>query len=564
MQRSLVPSSNLGPGLSKLFSKKQVGTKFKNVYSVKQFVRASQAIIIFVILMLSISCCGNSGEEQDLVIESGHTKVIEDSKIVLNGSIIVEPDATLIIRKSDITINSHYKNQYWIKVYSGATLIVEDSILREGPVPGLGEVGKFGRIDDFRLGETCIEPRGENTTIVLRNTSSELRIGAGNGRIIIDSSYISIIFWRPSSNEMRISNSSIALLHIWLHGGKEEEVNLSHLCPQEKGDFNVSIENSTLEVRNCSVQRYAVAIWVPPGDTRCRKDVTIEDSELSEIFIVFPIGTDVTLTDMKPGLYKEWDIHDVLKGDIPWNLTLINVSLQKWKIDFHGKAEISDSEFHLDTWGNVNVVVRDSRIVSNLHSRGGYVRLINTTISDFQGLTCVRFLNGSDVLGYMPAYIYEFVNSTIGPNAELSFTDEGIHVVFKGNLTMKLSLDKIHWFAGTLTRDYEVILLDENDKPQPNRKVSLYLDNYLLWEKSTDEKGVIHFNLTFNKDNHAEKYLLTASCGENVTREIWLLSDTPIVIRKGEESQATPFCFAISIVAIVFAEILLKISRKRI
>ncbi|HEX17656.1 MAG TPA: hypothetical protein ENG60_04535, partial [Thermoplasmatales archaeon] len=97
----------------------------------KPFVRISSAIIIFVILMLSISCCGNSGEEQDLVIKSGQTKVIEDSKMVLNGSIIVEPDATLIIRNSDITINSHYKNQYWIKVYSGATLIVENSILRE-------------------------------------------------------------------------------------------------------------------------------------------------------------------------------------------------------------------------------------------------------------------------------------------------------------------------------------------------------------------------------------------------------------------------------------------------
>ena len=525
--------------------------------------RISSAIIIFVILMLSISCCGNSGEEQDLVIKSGQTKVIEDSKMVLNGSIIVEPDAILIIRNSDIAINSRYKNQYWIKVYSGATLIVENSILREGPVPNLGEVGKFGKIEDFRLGETCIEPRGENTTIILRNTTSELRIGAGNGKIIIDSSYLSIIFWRPSSpNEMKISDSSIALLHIWFYGNKEEKVNLSHLCPQEKGDFNISIENSTLEVRNCSVQRYAVAIWVPPGDRRCRKDVTIRDSELSEIFIVFPIGTDITLIDMKPGFYEKWNIYDVLRGEIPWNLTLINVSLHKWKIDFHGEAEISNSAFHLDTWGDVDVVVKDSEIVSNLHSRGGYVRLINTSISDPQGLTGVRFLNGSDVLGYMPAYIYEFENSTIGPNAELSFTDEGIHVVFKGNLTMKLSLDKIHWFAGTLTREYKIILLDENDKPLPNRKVSLYLDNDLLWEKTTDEKGVICFNLTFNKDNYAEKYLLTASFdGKNVTREVWLLSDSPIVIRKGEESQATPFCFAISMIAILFAEILFKRSK---
>ena len=195
---------------------------------------------------------------------------------------------------------------------------------------------------------------------------------------------------------------------------------------------------------------------------------------------------------MNPGFYDDWNIYDVMNGSgIPWNLTLKNVHLSKWKLDFHGNAEIYDSEFHLDTWGNATVVVRNSTIVSNHHSRGGDIKFIDCLISDRPWhFTGVRFLYGADVLNYMPEYVYEFENTVIDPYAKLSVTDDRINITFRGNLSVELNPDKIYWFGGTILREYPVIAIAGNSTPLSNQTIVLFTsDGKKIWKKQQIKMG---------------------------------------------------------------------------
>ena len=508
-----------------------------------------------------------------LTVESGETRIIENQKLIIDGDVVIKPNGRLIIRNSDVAVNSHYKNQYWVRVKEKASLLVENSILREGPVPGVSDVGRYGAIENFRFGETIMYTEKENSRIVIRNSTTELRIGGDTGNITIDSSYCGIVVWTPFSGlKMNLLDSNVQMLHVWLRGNKSENIYLSNLGKSKnRSNLHLEVERGELNIENVSLQRCSIALWVPPGGRDCRKDVKIENSTLSEIFAVFPVGSNITLHSMKPGFYDDWNIYDVMDGSgIPWNLTLKNTHLSKWKLDFHGNAEIYDSEFHLDTWGNATVVVRNSTIVSNHHSRGGDIKFIDCLISDRpEHLTSVRFLYGVDVLKYMPKYIYEFENTVMGPYAEISVTDDKINITFKGNLSMELTYDKIHWFGGTITREYSVVAMIDNSTPLPNQTIALFTsDGEKIWEKTTDEKGMIFFNLTFNKENYENEFLLeTKIYNKSISREIGFLSDTPILLsveysEPNKPPEFSGFSFLIAIIALVIAVYLIHTKVK--
>lgn len=489
------------------------------------------ATLTVALLVFTLPVCA----AEDLVVGSGDTLVIENETRVIEGSIILEQDSTLIIRDSDITVNSHYKNQYWVRVGSGATLLVEGSVLREGPVPNLPVLGSFGGIENFRFGETVIEPE-EGAQVVLRNSTSELRIGPGEGSsVVLESSYLSILFWRSlPSVSTTVENSGIQMIHIWLNGENEENVELVGLRGGEELDLDLSVEGASLAVENSWVGRYSVALWMGYPNADCRKHVVIKDSELSEIFAVFPKGSEVRLWGIGPGFFENWNMHDNMEENgVPWSLCLENVSLEKWKLDFHGTAEIEDSRFHLDTWDRAEVTVRRSTIVSNHHTRGGHIRFIDSVVSDREDHpTGVRLLYQPFTENYDPVYVYEFENSALGPYAEFEFTDDNIACEFRGELEMLVPPELIHWFGGTVGREFPIAVVDANGKPVAGAKLELCTqNNQLVWEGETGEDGSTSVTLVFGKDNYEQKFELKCWFeNEELQTTLSFFSSTPIIL----------------------------------
>jgi len=351
-------------------------------------------------------------------------------------------------------------------------------------------------------------------------------------------------------------------MHIWLHGDRKERIQLSNLQPDKNQNLHLFIENSTLHIENSQILRYSLALWSAYPLNNCRKDVTIQNSQLSEIFAVFPKGSNIKLWNIKPRFFENWDIHQNMEGKgVPWNLKLKNVYVNKWKLDFHGIAEVDNSIFHLDTWDRANVTVENSIIVSNHHTRGGYIKLVNSVISDRpEYFTGVRFLYQPITEIYNPLYIYELENSTLGPYAELSISDDRIHVILKGDFSIKIPPEKVHWFGGTITREFKVIVLDGNNKPLSNQTLVLLTSNgEEIWRKSTNRNSLLYFNLTFNKENYKKAFLLQVVNNSEISKKVSFFTDTPIILSKVEGKTAnainiisSSICFVVLVVIILY------------
>jgi len=493
-------------------------------------------LFLIIIVLILFQAEGAAAKKiNGLVVRSNEARIIENQELIVEGDITVEPNGKLIIRNSNVTLNSHYKNQYWIRVRDGGSLEIENSILRDGPVPGLAEIGNFGKINNFRLGESVLSAEGTNSKVLIRSSTVEVRPLGDSGTITIESSYCGIVVWTPFGGlKMNISNSNVQLLHIWIRGEKQENVYLSNLGKSGSVNLHLNIEKGVLNVDNTLIKRSSVALWVPPGERDCRKNVIIENSDLEEIFAVFPEGTNIKIWNMRPGFYQDWNIYDTMNGTgLPWNLTLKNVKLNKWKLDLQGIAEVENSIFHLDTWNSSNVVVKNSRIVANHHSRGGEVKFINTEISDSTHSTDVRLIYQPSVNKvYNPVYYYEFDNSTIGPDAAIEITDDNIHAVFRGNLSVKLLPENVYWFGGTITREYNIISRDGSDQTF----ILFDPDGNEVWEKTIGESGMLLFNLTFDKNNYTEEFSLKTIINNlTIVKKVGFFTGTPIVISSANE-----------------------------
>jgi len=77
------------------------------------------SIVFLVSVLFFLQKTLASTEMNGLVVENNQVKIIENQRLIIEGNIIIKPNGTLIIKNSDITLNSHYKNQYWILINSG-------------------------------------------------------------------------------------------------------------------------------------------------------------------------------------------------------------------------------------------------------------------------------------------------------------------------------------------------------------------------------------------------------------------------------------------------------------
>jgi len=508
------------------------------------------------IVLLSFGIASAEEIQGDLVISED--TVMEGEKLVINGDLTIEEGRTLIIRNSEITINSRHKNEYWIRIRPNATLIVENSKLYEGLKQGINEV--WIGLNRIRLGETVIATEDESSKLIMKNTISELRVQV-DGEVEIDSSRVGIVFWRSLSGKLRAKNSEIGLMHIWFGGGPERMV-IKNLKPGSRQNLNLTTsEGGSLSLQDTTVAMYSLSLWGIYEEV-CEKELVVEDSELAEIFVVFPAGSSVELEGMRPQLYDDWNIyHNPKVENLTWNLTLRNVRLGKWKIDIQGRAVIRDSYFHLDTWGSENepeVEVEDSTIIT-MHTRGsGYLRFKDVVFSKPEKAP-IRFLYNLEDKQTTKPLVMEFERCTIGPDALIevgrAYEDES-RIILKGNLSLRIPEEEVYWFEGRIDREYSVLVAHENGTPIANPDFIL-LDskgNEVL-RGSTNENGVAFFFVNFTNENWNESWTLYFP-SYNVTKEIGFLTDTPVLITPESEASFSPLLIPFFLMIILLLHLL--------
>jgi hypothetical protein len=252
----------------------------------------------------------------------------------------------------------------------------------------------------------------------------------------------------------------------------------------------------------------------------------LENSVVGEFWLEFPLISDVKIIGLKPGLYTEWNMYESIQGRLEYNLTLINTTIEKWKLIFHSsKAELENVEAHIDTWDQASISIKDSKIVIHHNYGSKYTKISNSYIA-FHLLIVYKEVPGAGVTG--GKHFIDFENSTL----DLEYIEVACdYAVIKGNVSI-ISTPYVNFQTGIIVREFPLIVGDQYGNPLFNASINLVdPESKSVWSGMTDQKGKALFNITFTKDNYSKQWRLTATINSmNVSKGIGFLTSTPIVL----------------------------------
>jgi len=460
----------------------------------------------------------------DLIIEGSETYVIEDTKFIIEGNIIVKDNASLVIKRSYILINNTYEQQYWVVIQDFATLWIEDSELTTG----------------FRTGRGVLLSMNHNSKLFMNNTRCNWGISAShNSETKINNSYVASLGWGILS-KVNITNSVIfdvfeidfdepIKLNVDLRNLKSGRVDETYI--QAVGFLY--LKNVTINPPNIKLG----AVY----ELQTKVNLTISNSQLDLLWLSFPSYTKPEIRNLRSGFFTKWNLHEYVSGDgLGYNVTLINTYVKRYKLSFWGGeakvVNVTDWEV-LDTLEDAKVYVENSTLEQGYHNRGSkHTKFSNVIIREHIAFWT---FSGRPGFGENRTYsVIEFANTTVGYFSSSTFIEVTSYhtALIKGNVSINVPMERVFWSpGGVIIREYPVVVFDDKEKPLANASLSLLgPDGSPVWTGATDNAGKCFFNLTFTYENYTKVFTLKLD-SFNVTKEVGLLSTTPIIFSPWSE-----------------------------
>jgi hypothetical protein len=277
----------------------------------------------------------------DLVLAGNNVTTIE-GRFDINGSIIVEENATLILRNAMLNFTQTASYQFNITFLNPAN----------------------GNPRFFAENATIYSTYYQRMYFYGNSTASINKLAVGTASRCIIETYDTSIMW--------VSNST--LHYLYPHGNST--INLSHTVIS---GTTIAYDNSNLNALNCTT---SVVI---------ANDLSAVNASDSTIDEVQPAGNSInsSILGLKPGFVNSWSFElncSVMGSQFP-ELALANTEVGYWSFSFRGTSNItvSDSElwdFRID--GSSVASIQDSLITDSLNSYGNAKTwLVNSTAANY-------------------------------------------------------------------------------------------------------------------------------------------------------------------------------------
>jgi hypothetical protein len=287
---------------------------------------------------------------------------------------------------------------------------------------------------------------------------------------------------------------------------------------------------------------------------------TIFDSTVGFLQPVFDEYSIGAVDSIRPGTYAYWSIHKNETLNVPFDLTLVNSSVNCWGLRLCYESEITVSESEIE-W---------VELVFGWHwKEGGSSGHLKDLVPSFYGNLDVGFnsLKKTDVKSWFVDLFKDTSVSvencvlsliTLHENAECWLTNSqvgGLAVLnFLGTVRFnKASVERIdmydssltiqgdvelegavieEWLSSDVTRDYDLTVVDSHQQLVSEASLTLdSKDGAVIWNGTTDSQGRANFDLTFTDNNYTDTLGLEVVKGNLFdTQNVSLLSDTPIVL----------------------------------
>ena len=429
----------------------------------------------------------------DLVIEEGETKIIENTKYFQQGNIYVNDEARLLIKNSELMIGRGKVPTIhtYIFVSEKASLKIENSLIFPAPEGG---------------GLVCVFNHGKVDIIDSPTSIHYFDISKGAHLTMINSEMVFTIggLLQVAGGNIKLINSTIGALglrvpanaHLNITGLKSgvyfEAWDVHDMIPE--ADYNLVLERTyilkddfTGELKHGPYERG----WLFFLDSNAH--VRISNSELRKVFIDL-VNENVEFENLRVGIpsslkYRDIELKDVIiMGQWPFTVIDSNVT-------------ISNSDYlFLQPSGESKITLINSHMVEFIPR-------------DFFGT--MIFKNGlwtvaGEIIGGVPHH-----------SMENDFTIKGSLKIGKG------VRGSLQWKDARVTREYEVIVRDEDGNPVEGASIKIDGKTLVL-----DNAGKAKFNLVFNEFNYMEPKNLEVWEGENLTAQkgIDFFTETPIRI----------------------------------
>lgn len=516
------------------------------------------AILLIIASFLAVAAKASPDEiyhEGDLVIEGDENYVIENVTFFIDGNITVKDSSKLIVRNAKVIVNSTYPWEYWVKVYDNAILTIENSLLQTYSQTNLNVEG--GSLTMH--GTTCcwaVVAGGGNVTIDSSHLSEEV-LPAPPGVQISPIKPTACLFWKgylPSRVEIIDSILPRVDLTFGSLGPDQsesvvEDIDLVGLRPGRKEELLINpAEGVYFEMRNSSTE-----MWIVEVSTYSRKRVIVRDSRLAGVYLSIADVPEMKISDLKPGLFSDQILLTTMEGGY---LRLVNTEVipqipgepveARFKfLLYGGNITIKNCEaIQVGSFGDSRVLVKDCVVEMNVNLRGNEtVRFVNTLIK-----SPINFWTGQT---HDPAHggdnhNLEFADSEIAKDVDIEVACR--YGEIKGNVSILTSMDHVHWFFGTINREYPLIVEDENGNRLPNASIKLYdKDNKQVWAGSTGADGEALMSIMFTEENYEDSWVVMAtSNGRDIWQEIGLLTSTPVILTIPTPVAFTPSSLNIS------------------
>jgi len=284
----------------------------------------------------------------DLILGDNDVYVIE-GEFSINGSIIVEENATLVLRNAVVNFTQKYNNQFGMIFQNPANgnprLLVENSTIYSG---------------------------GYDLRIKLYGNSS-----ATVKELSAETSYERVRLVAFDSSVISVSDSKARYVHLSAYDNSSINVSNS-LLYNVHGDYD-----SSVIVSNCSL--FYVYAWR-------RSDVYVSNSTIDVAVRPFVDSANFSVKELDPRYVRYWSYQtncsvSVAPGGWSPNLVLTDTEVDGWAFGLHGTANatISDSKLHsLEVSHSSTLSVSNSAMVVLsffVSSRGD---LYNTTIQNLK------------------------------------------------------------------------------------------------------------------------------------------------------------------------------------
>ena len=429
----------------------------------------------------------------DLVIEGTEIKIIKNAKYFQEGNIYVKDNARLIIKNSELMIGRG--NVPTIHVYifidPGAELEIIKSRIFPQPGNGLLCVMNQGTANILNS-PTSIHyfDMSEGASLNMKNSTMVFEIGG---------------LLQVTGGDIKLVNSTIGALGLRVPANAHLEVsgltsgvyfkkwNIHELIPE--ADYNLTFiktfvlkDDFTGELKHGPYERG----WLFYLDQDAH--VKISDSELRKVFI------DLTNEDVE---------FENLRVGIPSSLNYRDIELSNITIMGQWPFTMIDS----------NVIFRNSEYLFLQPSGESIVTLINSHVVEFiprDFFGTIIFENG----------LWTVAGEIIGGTPYHSMSND---FTIKGSLKIEGGLrENLQWKEANVTREYEVIVKDNNGNPLQNILVEIDGQTFV-----TNSEGKALFSLIFDESNYNEPNNLEISNGGDVIaqKEIDFFTETPIVIK---------------------------------